>query len=703
MTSKRICRSPLGFLIVLIASFPAVGSPGIIRAKDLIQDQEAVLPAASTKKLRADLEYLASEELRGRGAETEQIQIAANFIAKRMFDIGLKMDWFNGEPFQQVSIPLEPIAGSAEKNSISLEFEKPFRSAIPIPSKGQNGSLRGDLGVDYGPMAIGTDTGSYSGKLAFVGYGITATRLPGGQRYDDYANIDVEGKAVIILRKQPRRGDVASPFGRDGRSRHAFFAVKVSNAINHGAAAILFVNDIGGQEKELEKVETSLLAETKRRESLTERLESLPAEATNIRLAVKSQIEGIDQMIAASKSQTEEANRALLSTNQAGIRKFGKTESGEVIPIASISRTLLNRILIESGARGLTETEQAIDRTFAPLSFDIPAAVTFSVQMTKSSKDSPNVVGVIEGKGELAQETVVLGAHFDHVGMGGYGSLAPNTIAVHNGADDNASGTSALLGVAEIIKQRLQDLDQHRRVVFIAFTGEERGLLGSRHYVAHPRFPLESTVAMVNLDMVGRLRENNLTIYGTGTAKEFDSLIDRLNVRMGFELNRVPSGNGPSDHQSFYDAGIPVLFFFTGLHNDYHRPTDDSDKIDYAGLTRITDTTGELVFELATTSEPPTPESSRAVNSPRAKVYVGVSFNGTSGNIEIRSVEDGSPAEQASIQPGDRLVRIDGKPINELEDVFSSLAGRQVGESLPVEVFRDNQPITLTVKLGARP
>ncbi len=157
-----------------------------------------------------------------------------------------------------------------------------------------------------------------------------------------------------------------------------------------------------------------------------------------------------------------------------------------------------------------------MDRRAALALGDATASLVMEFEPLKT--ETSNVIGVLPGKGELADQTVVIGAHYDHVGMGGYGSLAPGTIAVHNGADDNASGTATVLSSAAQVKTRLDSKESHRRVVFIAFTGEERGLLGSKHYVRNPRFPLESTVAMVNLDMVGRLRDNELTVYGTGSS-----------------------------------------------------------------------------------------------------------------------------------------------------------------------------------------
>src|SRR5919107_4058476 len=196
-----------------------------------------------------------------------------------------------------------------------------------------------------------------------------------------------------------------------------------------------------------------------------------------------------------------------------------------------------------------------------------------------------NVIGILPGRDPvLRNQTVVLGAHYDHLGLGGFGSLDPDSTGlVHNGADDNASGIAGVIQVAA----RLAASPPARTVVFIAFSGEEQGLLGSAHYVKEPIYPLEATIAMVNLDMVGRLRNGRLIVYGARSAKEFPALLDSLNWYAGFDLKAQGDGYGPSDQSSFYAAGKPVLHFFTDLHEDYHRTTDDWQKINVEGFGQV--------------------------------------------------------------------------------------------------------------------
>ena len=311
-----------------------------------------------------------------------------------------------------------------------------------------------------------------------------------------------------------------------------------------------------------------------------------------------------------------------------------------------------------------------------------------------------NVVGVLPGKGELAKQTVVVGAHYDHVGMGGYGSLAPGTIAVHNGADDNASGTCTLLACAERLIEQLKTFPSHRTIVFIAFTGEERGLIGSQKYVDSPLRSLEDTAAMVNLDMVGRLRDNELTVYGTGSADSLDSLVEQVNQSYKFNLYKVPSGYGPSDHQSFYVGGVPVLFFFTGLHNDYHRPTDDFEKIDFDDLSKITSMVGEVTRRLATNPVRPVYASTQKNVRIRRQMtsYLGVSLNDRGDHVVLSSVTPESPADAGGLKVGDRIVTMGKKKIQTSADVLNWLRTKSPDTNVPVVIIRNGQQEKLTVK-----
>ena len=275
-----------------------------------------------------------------------------------------------------------------------------------------------------------------------------------------------------------------------------------------------------------------------------------------------------------------------------------------------ISRNFADWILDAAGAPSLTELENKIEADLKPRSQvlkDVELSARFTIE--RPSVETRNVIGVLEGSGPLADETVVIGGHYDHLGRGGLlsGSLAFLSSDIHNGADDNASGTAMVMELARRLASRRDPLP--RRVVFMAFSGEERGLLGSKYYVDHPVYPLAKTVMMVNFDMVGRLNgKNELTMLGTGTTPGLDLLVDVLGRTSGLSVKKVSGttdGFGGSDHQSFYTVNIPVLFAFTGLHNDYHRPSDDSDRINYSGMARIADYLELIVLELVRRPERP--------------------------------------------------------------------------------------------------
>src|SRR5688572_18443135 len=266
-----------------------------------------------------------------------------------------------------------------------------------------------------------------------------------------------------------------------------------------------------------------------------------------------------------------------------------------------------------TGSRGADSAAAYLARRFSQVGLQPAAGGWF--QSFSVGRDAPaarqakvggvvgkNVIGILPGRDPvLRNQTVVLGAHYDHLGLGGFGSLDPDSTGlVHNGADDNASGVAALIQVAA----RLAASPPARTVVFIAFSGEELGLLGSAHYVKQPIYPLASTLAMVNLDMVGRLRNGRLIVYGARSAKEFPALLDSLNWYAGFDLKAQGDGFGPSDHSSFYAAKRPVLHVFTDLHEDYHRTTDDWQKLNYDGLKRVADFSLGLVTALANRTKP---------------------------------------------------------------------------------------------------
>lgn len=324
-----------------------------------------------------------------------------------------------------------------------------------------------------------------------------------------------------------------------------------------------------------------------------------------------------------------------------------------------------------------------------------------------------NVVAVLPGHDRaLRGQVVVIGAHYDHLGRGGPNALDPDSAsAIHNGADDNASGTAALLEIA----RRLAVRDPARTIVFVAFSGEELGVLGSAYYTRNPTpASLDSIYAMINLDMVGRLREGKLLALGVESAVELRGLLDSLNTPAGatdgdrrFDLRASGDGWGPSDHSSFYAVQKPVVHFFTDLHEDYHRATDDWDRIDAPGIVRVASYAADVALVLADRTAPltfvnvPRPQAS---TSGRSSASLGTipDMSESPGGVRLSGVRAGGPADAAGIQAGDIIVGIGTHTVANLYDMTDALNAHQPGDTVVVTVRRGTEELKLTAVLGRR-
>jgi peptidase M28-like protein/PDZ domain-containing protein len=315
-----------------------------------------------------------------------------------------------------------------------------------------------------------------------------------------------------------------------------------------------------------------------------------------------------------------------------------------------------------------------------------------------------NVIGFLRGSDpRLRDEWVIVGAHYDHLGHGEFGSTAPG--AIHNGADDNASGVAALLDVAE----RLTRERPARSVAFLAFSGEESGILGSTHFTNQPTLDLNRVRAMLNMDMVGRLGTGTLIIYGTGTAKEWDTIVREATAAERVEFRAQPEGYGPSDHTAFYTKDIPVLHFFTNAHADYHKPSDDWARIDSAGLERVARVVSRVARAVAGSGAPITLVQG-AGRPPAAGgtsgyvTYLGTvpDFQPVPYGVKLSGVTPGSPADQAGIRAGDVIIRFDKEEVGTLEAMTVALRKREPGDSVRITVLRDGKEVVLTAVLGRR-
>ncbi len=303
-----------------------------------------------------------------------------------------------------------------------------------------------------------------------------------------------------------------------------------------------------------------------------------------------------------------------------------------------------------------------------------------------------NVIGYIDNG---AATTIVVGAHYDHLGYGGEGSLHAGEDAIHNGADDNASGVAAILQIAELVKNRYKN----NNYLIMAFSGEEKGLWGSNFFTKNPTIPIESVNYMINLDMVGRMKDNKLAINGVGTSPVWNEALEKA-VPPIITINTTESGVGPSDHTSFYLKDIPVLHFFTGQHEDYHKPSDDIEKINYQGIATVVDIIVSIIKELDDDGELAfTKTKDETSDTPRFKVTLGVMpdymFDGK--GMRIDGVTEGKPASNAGIKAGDIVIKMGGVEVIDMMSYMKGLSKFEKGDKTKVTINRDGKEKTFKV------
>ncbi|MEX2155037.1 MAG: M28 family peptidase [Gemmatimonadaceae bacterium] len=325
-----------------------------------------------------------------------------------------------------------------------------------------------------------------------------------------------------------------------------------------------------------------------------------------------------------------------------------------------------------------------------------------------SEARTQNVVALLRGTDpSLRGQTIVIGAHIDHLGRSTMGALDPEAAdAIRNGADDNASGTAAVLELARLLGAR----PTRRSVLFVNFSGEELGLLGSQYFVEHSPAPVDSIVAMLNFDMVGRMRGDSVIVYGVATAREMPVLLDSANARVGLTVRGLGDGFGPSDHSSFFARSIPVLHFFTNLHEDYHRATDDAHKINAGGTARVVALAERVVREIdrrdqrlsfVRSAAPPAVAGARTGSN----VYLGTIPDMAAPDVKglrLTGVRAGSPADSAGLEAGDIVVELGGREVSDLQTYSDALYSHKPGDEVDIVVVRGGQRVKVRVKLGRR-
>jgi len=364
----------------------------------------------------------------------------------------------------------------------------------------------------------------------------------------------------------------------------------------------------------------------------------------------------------------------------------------------------------KAAGKSLAEVQQQINSGGKPESFAFPdslqLAATIDIEALHAQVN--NVLAYLPGK---TNEYLIVGAHYDHLGRGDSNSLAPSQIGqIHPGADDNASGTAGVLELARLFAPLKGQLD--RGILFMNFSGEELGLLGSAYWVKNPTMPLEHCVAMINMDMIGRIRDDKIFIGGVGTGSTFKTILVQAQKQApNFKIEYSPGGYAASDHTSFLAKKIPVLFFFSGLHSDYHKPSDTWDKINAPAAAELLNMIGDAMLQLASTPQPPAfvtvaddqPKGSMSGSGGYGPYFGSIpDFGETKDGVRFSDVKPGSPAAKAGLKAGDILVQFDDKPIHNLYDFTDALRRSKVGQTVEVKVLRDGQAMTVSVKLEQR-
>ena len=552
---------------------------------------------------------LTSDEFAGRGTGTAGDSLAALYIRKELRKA--KLDPFIGDGLQKFRVTVSAQMGEANRLNI-------------------NGNEY-VAGTDFVPLAL-TSNNALSAGVAFSGYGFMVAN--DSMQWNDYQDIDVKGKWVMVLRGYPESNPAASDYSPFSTDR-----MKVLTARENGAAGVLLVS---GEVWD-------------------------PAD---------------------------------------NLERPSRGESSAGIPVLQIKRSLADSLLKPSG-KTVSGLETLAAKELAPLSFITSSSAEGEAEMIAREASAANVVMYLEGN-TLSDEYIIVGAHYDHLGMGGpgSGSRAVDTVAIHYGADDNASGVALMVELAE--KLAHSRIGLARNILFVAFSGEELGLLGSKHFVENMGIEPSNVNLMVNLDMVGRLKEGNgVQVGGVGTALGLrDSVIIFTDTTM-LSLSFTDEGYGPSDHSSFYGKNIPVLVFTTGAHLDYHTPADTPDKLNYAGMVRI----GELLTEIVTSAANDTERLAFREAGPRGPsqsmgrrrgVTLGLmpdfAGNGKNG-LRADFVTPGKPAAMGGMEKGDIIVAIEDKPVNNIEDYMFRLSQLKPGQTITVEVIRDEKRELLLIQL----
>ena len=567
--------------------------------------------------------YLASDELQGRFPGTEGDLLTQKYISEEFSKYKLKPAGDNGyvQPFEMYTHV--QLSGN---NTLSMNV---------------NGAEANyEVEKDFMPYGF-SGSGSVSGEIVFVGYGIST---PDG-KYNDYTDksgnpIDVTGKILLMMRYSPGGSDPHSnPFEQFESGRFKTMKAKEMNA----AGVIFFNGPNTGDEDKLARM-------------------------------------SFDNVL-----------------HDAGL------------PVINCKREIAKKIFDANGL-DIKAIQDEIDSLKSPNSMllkNASASLEINVEPVKVTTD--NILGFLEGTDPvLKKEVIVIGAHKDHLGHGLYGSLySGSDKQVHNGADDNASGTSGMLEIAQKLSSDRKNLK--RSYLFLAFGGEEAGLLGSAYFTKSAIFEGKNIVAMLNMDMIGRLSDDKLIVYGTGSSPFWTKTLDSLNSGYNFKLTFSEESSGRSDHASFYSKDVPVLHFFTGTHKDYHAPSDDVALINSDGAARVTSLVYDMAIAVDKLSAKPeftkiVAQSNEGKSMGSVKVYVGTipDYSYSGSGMKISGVKEGGPAEKGGLKAEDIIIKFGENEVKDIYGYMYAMSGYKPGDEVAVIVLRNNEEVPLKITLGSR-
>jgi S1-C subfamily serine protease len=588
-------------------------------------------------EFRTHISYLASDELEGRGTGQEGIDKAADYITGNFKKWGVQPAGDDGTYYQSFTLKIKNAIGEGTRLAVGLKGKPTRRPAV--------------LHDDYIPLPF-SSSDSFKGEVAFAGYGIVNDEL----KYNDYDNLDVSDKVVMILRRSPKFAEFDM--------RDASFRAKASRAAARDAKAILVVNPDGDEEGD-----------------------------------------------------------KLFSFDSGSTQRFGGGAYG--IPMMQIRRSLADRMLKSGGLGSISSLQKKIEDSKKPASgFLDGVQVRGSVEIKPIETPVRNIIGMIPGSGPQRDEYIICGAHYDHLGIRNKGAADFNPAKdISNGADDNGSGTT---GIMMLAKAYAKGPPPNRSMLFMLFTGEELGLLGSAHYAKEPTVDLKKAVAMLNFDMIGRLKDDKIEVGGMETGG-FTGDVQRLAEPYHLVIKDGGGGRGPSDHTSFYNKNIPVLFFFTGLHKQYHQPEDDVPLLNMEGAVRVVQYGADIVDEIDSHSDRPLfkkdtrpakignqDQDDNAVAAagpgqrdrggrPRGRLGIVPGQPDDKPGLPIAEVREDSPAEKAGVKADDRLLAINDQKITEMMDVMDAMRKSKPGVDAKLAIQRGDKKLTLSVRIGAPP